>query len=684
MAKILILLYLATFCSANEEKTALAVQNRFYKDRIPIAVVYRNFTQFVYGSQIFSDKSLLIKEAIEETSKTIIITCPGRWGKSVNIHMIRTFLAMNADDHGNPVLPLYLNRNYRMFVYGEFTVTRRYDPHNKLKWSNATVFLDDPLLIAGHQDIIEKHLCKYPVLYVDFCVTRSAKNHQELMREFKNSLAFTFAEHKYMRNVFNDTLNGNTTDADLKTEAREGLRLFHHFAHDRGQMSLNDVIDCLKFLSGALHRRFNKSVYVIIDDYDLPWSNMLIRDWSPEEEVRDFLYFYSAFMEATINKNRFLEKAILTGKLAPPTELRKLVFKQITECSPVTGKWMEYYGIADSLAKHILEESRIPEYISARVPTWYDGYKMNHVKVRLYNPGSFGYYMTAFQRPRKRMKLYWVHGENDAATFVDNCLKIEPVRKKLRSLIYRQNVLVKYIRQFKYRQLQYLYRVWQVKNYTIRYDDQFTDQAIMFLYIQGHLTLSHDVDSTTCQDIRLRIPNAEIAFVMRLRFLDYYEEQLGLTCSYLFPVRIMWKSRFDHFTRNNELDGTKLAKSFMQYLKLYSSYEKEILTMGTHSRREEALNKILTYLLIDINSIRKDEIIATPYLPATDALIVYPNRTVIVSLQFARTTAPLVCNEAREHIKIVHQRNYPMNEIKIVGVNIYENSTVQVCSNLII
>lgn len=53
-----------------------------------------DFFKLASESQIFVDKSMFIKFMIENKSEVVLITMPRRWGKSVNIDMLRRFLAM--------------------------------------------------------------------------------------------------------------------------------------------------------------------------------------------------------------------------------------------------------------------------------------------------------------------------------------------------------------------------------------------------------------------------------------------------------------------------------------------------------------------------------------------------------------------------------------------------------------
>lgn len=59
-----------------------------------------NFKEMISNSYAFIDKSLFIKEIIDSQEKAILITKPRRWGKTLNLDMLKTFLSIETDDKG--------------------------------------------------------------------------------------------------------------------------------------------------------------------------------------------------------------------------------------------------------------------------------------------------------------------------------------------------------------------------------------------------------------------------------------------------------------------------------------------------------------------------------------------------------------------------------------------------------
>ncbi|MDN3030874.1 MAG: AAA family ATPase [Candidatus Tisiphia sp.] len=62
-----------------------------------------DFKALLLNSDIFVDKSLMIKELLGDSGAVTLITRPRRWGKSLNMDMVRRFFEIEVDEHGYPL-----------------------------------------------------------------------------------------------------------------------------------------------------------------------------------------------------------------------------------------------------------------------------------------------------------------------------------------------------------------------------------------------------------------------------------------------------------------------------------------------------------------------------------------------------------------------------------------------------
>ena len=111
------------------------------------------FDELVAYGDVFVDKTLFIKEFLENNHRVIAITRPPHWGKSLNMDMLRRFLAIDLDEQGRPV-PQEQSRNYRLFAGGEILT-------NPLGSKNTK--LVKPLAISNYPECM-KHQGQYPVI----------------------------------------------------------------------------------------------------------------------------------------------------------------------------------------------------------------------------------------------------------------------------------------------------------------------------------------------------------------------------------------------------------------------------------------------------------------------------------------------------------------------------------------
>ena len=110
-----------------------------------------DFADLRLNSNLFVDKSLFIKEFLEDSGKVALITRPRRWGKSLNLDMLGRFLAIAVDQQGTPIEPAQ-SLNRKLFLGGEVALK----PGKTKQLS--------PLQIAQEQEIVEDHQGQFPVI----------------------------------------------------------------------------------------------------------------------------------------------------------------------------------------------------------------------------------------------------------------------------------------------------------------------------------------------------------------------------------------------------------------------------------------------------------------------------------------------------------------------------------------
>ena len=117
-----------------------------------------DFKKLLLNSDVFVDKSLLIKGLLEDSGEIILITRPRRWGKTLNMDMVRRFLEIEIDAQGNP-LPVEQQNNIKLFTGGEID----------LKLATGRKKLLHKLKITDYPDIIAEYQGQFLHLRIYLC-----------------------------------------------------------------------------------------------------------------------------------------------------------------------------------------------------------------------------------------------------------------------------------------------------------------------------------------------------------------------------------------------------------------------------------------------------------------------------------------------------------------------------------
>jgi hypothetical protein len=145
-----------------------------------------DFKNLLFNSDVFVDKSLFIKEFIEGSGYVTLIARPRRFGKSLNMNMLKRFLEIEIDEQGNR-LPTEQRVNHKLFLGGEID----------LGLASGKKKILNPLKIASHADLIEDHLGQFPVILLSFKDIKG-NNYQEILDKVKLNIRNLFKDYIYL------------------------------------------------------------------------------------------------------------------------------------------------------------------------------------------------------------------------------------------------------------------------------------------------------------------------------------------------------------------------------------------------------------------------------------------------------------------------------------------------------
>lgn len=294
---------------------------------IPIGV--DNFAKLVdkENNYLFTDKTLLIKEVIDDKSEVTLITRPRRWGKTLNLSMLQHFFA--AQVRGCSTQGLFSNL--------------------KIAQANEGAYLH--------------YQGQYPVIFISFKDVKE-KEFDKALAKIKSLVKELYREHEFLllsdklseasKKIFNDYLNGEPGQAELE--------------------------QAIKLLSELLSKHYGKSVYILIDEYDAP-LNAAYGNY-----LDDITLFMKNLFSAALKGNSYLKKGLMTGILRISKASMLSGLNNVKTHALLDDKrYKEYFGFTEQEVDDLFSQYELeikPEEIKA----WYNGYQIaNQV---LYNPWS--------------------------------------------------------------------------------------------------------------------------------------------------------------------------------------------------------------------------------------------------------------------------------------------------------
>ncbi|MEO1301359.1 MAG: AAA family ATPase, partial [Bacteroidota bacterium] len=354
------------------------------------------FDKLLLESDVFVDKSLFIKEFLECHDEVSLITRPRRWGKSLNMNMLKCFLSIEVDKQGRP-LPPEQSLNRKLFVGGEVVIRPKTGKVKQLF----------PLKIAQQcPDLISDYQGEYPVISIGFQDVKG-NSYQEIEEGIRSRIVELYNKYGYLERRLQDL---ETTVGDIQQE-----KLCHYIGGNFSQVELKSS---LRFLSELLHKYFGKEVYILIDEYDAPIAHAYLTWKDNVKDASRVFGLFESLLGAALKGNRHLKQGLLTGvfKLCPTTIFASGL-NNICHYTLFNEIFADWYGFTQAEVDELL--SKVPIAISpSEIQRWYKGYTFGDQEV--YNPWSI---MCCLSNGGK-LARYWFEREEIQLTSLMTCSKI--------------------------------------------------------------------------------------------------------------------------------------------------------------------------------------------------------------------------------------------------------------------
>ncbi len=273
----------------------------------------------------FIDKSMYIKDIIDNDSKVVLVTRPRRFGKTLNMSMLKYFFDCDSKDSKE------LFKGLKIMEQGE-------------KYTSQ--------------------MGAYPCLYLTLKDVNDS-NYDNMILNLKTAIMRMFGEHRYL-------LDSDKIYADEKEKINDVL-----FARINEAMLKTSVLE----ISGYLNRHFSKPVMLFIDEYDVPIQATYINGYY--EKAINFL---KSFFGATFKDNPYLKKTVLTGVSRVAKESIFSGANNFDVYTVLDNEFADDFGITSEEVEKALKDFGVEDQ-KEEVKRWYDGYRIGDVE-EIYNPWS--------------------------------------------------------------------------------------------------------------------------------------------------------------------------------------------------------------------------------------------------------------------------------------------------------
>ena len=296
-----------------------------------IGIGTSDFKKLRIKDYYYIDKTMYIKDILDNKSEIVLVTRPRRFGKTLNMSMLKYYFDCTKKDSKE---------------------------------------LFQGLKILEQEEKYTSKLGYYPVIYVTL-KDAGLMNYNLMMMQLKTIMMEVYYEHRYVLE---------------KEEMSEGERkIFNRMLS--AEANDIDIMNSLKILSKILYQYYNKPVILLIDEYDVPLQNAYIQGYY-EEAVS----FYRTFYGATFKDNPYLEKTVITGVSRVAKESIFSGANNFDVYTVLDDEFSDDFGITEEEMEKVIQDFGIEEE-RKEIKKWYDGYRIGNTE-GIYNPWSILNYLT--------------------------------------------------------------------------------------------------------------------------------------------------------------------------------------------------------------------------------------------------------------------------------------------------
>ena len=270
----------------------------------------------------YVDKTRLIEQLLLNWSEVTLFTRPRRFGKTLNMSMLKSFFDIGTDKA-----------------------------------------LFDGLYISGNKELCDEYMGKYPVIFL------SLKGVEGLTYE-EAFEAFVRIMGKEVNRV--SFLADSDKLTQIEREQYKGLTIMKN---GRLAFDKEKLISSLQLLSQLLYKHYEKKVVILIDEYDVPLDKAFQNGY-----YNEMVSLIRGLFGQALKTNEFLQFAVLTGCLRISKESIFTGLNNFKVMSITDSRFDEQFGFTDEEVRKLLSDYGMDSHFD-EVKEWYDGYHFGRADV---------------------------------------------------------------------------------------------------------------------------------------------------------------------------------------------------------------------------------------------------------------------------------------------------------------
>ena len=288
--------------------------------KLPVGI--ENFQEIRQLGFYYVDKTKMVEHLLSQWGKVNLFTRPRRFGKTLNMSMLRYFFEIGTD---------------------------------------PTLF--DGLFISQNKELCETYLGKFPVVFL------SLKN--------VDGLTFEEARYRLTELIAKEAERfGFLADSDRLSENEKKMyQALTALSDGRYTMDELLLVSAIQTISQLLYRHYGQKIILLMDEYDVPLDKAFQHGY-----YREMVSLIRGMFGQVLKTNDFLYFAVLTGCLRVSKESIFTGLNNLKVLASTDARFDEYFGFTDEEVKTLLEAYHLESHME-ETKEWYDGYHFGNADI---------------------------------------------------------------------------------------------------------------------------------------------------------------------------------------------------------------------------------------------------------------------------------------------------------------